>query len=149
MKNLGGAGANCPNQNFGGDAMTAQSKTVRRDWLKRQVAQGKMEAKTVLDIEHDQDGRNDTFGGSWKPARIRYPRFREHYPDPQKRPDWHYRVCDDPDFIEGQMNFHESDFKSASGSCYKSDTVNGAIYTLRVHSNAVYEFRERRLTPHQ
>lgn len=52
------------------------SKTIRRDWLRRQVDAGKMEAKTVFQIEHDGDGRNDVFGGEWKPARIRRPTLR-------------------------------------------------------------------------
>ena len=32
--------------------MSAQSKTIRRDWLKRQVAQGKMEAWQQFQAKH-------------------------------------------------------------------------------------------------
>jgi hypothetical protein len=112
--------------------------TVRRDWLKRQVLKGNMEARTCFQIEHDGDGRNDVFGGDWKPARIRYPKFREHYPDPTNKPEWHYSVCEDSDFIEGKMNFNESDFSSGCGACYKGES---GILTLHIHSNAVFYFR--------
>lgn len=118
-------------------------KTIRRDWLKRRVDAGKMEAKTVFHIEHDGDGRNDIFGGEWKQARIRRPTFREHYPDKENKPDWHYGVCDNPDFIEGKMNFNESDFRSGSGACYEAGTTQDGrpIYCLHIHSNAVFNFR--------
>lgn len=112
--------------------------TVRRDWLKRQVDKGLMEAKTVFEIEHDGNGANDVYGGEWKPARIRRPTFREHYPDKENKPEWHYGVCENSDFQDGAMNFHESDFRGGSGGCYLQP--NGT-YCLRVHSNAVYEFR--------
>jgi hypothetical protein len=119
---------------------TRYVKTVRRDWLKRQVDLGNMEAKTVFQIEHDGDGRNDVFGGEWKTARIRRPTFREHYPDRENHPDWHYGVCADPDFVEGMMNFNESDFRSGSGACYLEE--NGS-YCLHIHSNAVFNFRKK------
>jgi hypothetical protein len=115
---------------------------VRRDWLKRQIEAGKMEAKTCFHIEHDGDGRNDVYGGEWMTARIRHPKFRQHYPDRENRPEFHYGVCDDPDFIEGQMNFNESDFSSGCGACYRSAQADGSEkFTLHVHSNAVYYFR--------
>lgn len=113
----------------------------------RQVDAGKMEAKTVFNIEHDGDGRYDVFGGEWMPARIRRPTFREHYPDKENKPDWHYGVCDNPDFVEGQMNFNESDFKTKSGHLHTSQGADGrTLYSLGIHSNACYTLREK-VTP--
>jgi hypothetical protein len=118
-------------------------KTIRRDWLKRRVDAGKMEACTVFNIERDGTGANDVYGGDWKPARIRRPTFREHYPDKENRPDWHYSVCAHSHFIDGKMNFNESDFRSGSGACYQERTCADGrpIYCLHIHSNAVYNFR--------
>lgn len=114
---------------------TSNNTTVRRDWLKRQIEKGNMEAKTVFEIEHDGNGSNDVYGGEWKPARIRHPRFEEFVNQ------WGTTLtrCADPDFRDGWMNFNESDFRSGSGSCYRT----GTNYCLHVHSNAVYEFRTK------
>lgn len=117
-------------------------KKKRRDWLMRQVDAGKMEAATVFEIERDGTGANDKYGGDWKPARIRRPTFRQHWPDKENHPEHHYGVCDNHDFIDGKMNFNESDFKSGSGGLYESGTSDGRPkYCLHIHSNAVYNFR--------
>jgi hypothetical protein len=93
--------------------------TVRRDWLKKQIAAGKMEAKLDYSIEHDGSGAYDKFGGPWIPARL-----SSGYGD----------------FVEGQMNFRSHDFTSKSGMAYRGP--NGTI-SLIVHSNLAYTLRPK------
>ncbi len=120
--------------------MQTQTKTVRRDWLLKQIDAGRMEAKTDFIIEHDGTGANDVFGGDWKPARIRRARFEEItncYGNKQS-------VCADPDFIDGMMNFTESDFRSKSGHCSQGMSADGRkLYSLGIHSNAHFTLREK------
>lgn len=109
-------------------------KTVRRDWLKKQIEAGKMEARCDHYIEHDGDGRYDTRGGPWMAARIRRPVF-----EPRMMPaGFECDVCVDDNFIEGQMNMLDCDFTGNCGSAYRNDS---GIITLRVHSNLCYSLR--------
>jgi hypothetical protein len=82
-----------------------------------------MEAKCDFHIEHDGNGSNDTFNGPWMPARL---------------------TTGHGDFIEGQMNFYDFDFKSKSGMAY--DAGDGKI-SLIVHSNASYTLRPKLVDP--
>lgn len=120
---------------------TNQIKTVRRDWLKRQVEQGKIQSKCVFEIEHDGNGSNDRFGGQWLDARIRKPRYEEYVNDIGNN----MTRCVDPDFIEGASNFTQFDFSTKSGGAYTAgvDDEGRKLYTLHIHSNAVYALREK------
>lgn len=124
--------------------MTTQNKTIRRDWLKRQVEQGKIESRCDFEIEHDGSGAYDRFGGEWMEARIRRPRFEEItncYGNKQN-------VCADTDFIEGKSNFMDSDFTTKSGGCYPAgvDAEGRKLYSLHIHSNSCYTLREKAVT---
>jgi len=117
------------------------NKTIRRDWLRKQIIAGKIESRCVFEIEHDGTGAYDRFGGEWMPARIRHPRFEEFtncYGNQQSR-------CADPDFIEGQSNFNESDFTTKSGGAYLSgtDPEGRKLYSFHIHSNSCYTLREK------
>ena len=109
--------------------------TIRRDWLKRQVEAGKMECRCDFYIEHDGDGRSDTFGGSWLPARIRHPKF-----EPRMMPGGFERdVCVDHDCIDGSMNMMDHEFAGNCGHVW-ADSKAGP-FTLHVHSNLCYTLR--------
>jgi hypothetical protein len=121
---------------------TKTSKTVRRDWLRKQIIAGNMQARCVFEIEHDGNGANDRFGGNWLDARIRHPRFEDFincYGNKETR-------CADPDFIEGMSNFNESDFRTKSGGAYRTgiDPEGRQLYSLHIHSNSCYTLREKR-----
>ena len=105
--------------------------TIRRDWLKRQVEAGKMEARCDLDIEHDGNGSNDSYGGPWRGARLSTPKYARDGNGISR--------CTDLDFIDGQMNFDAFDFRSSSGCAY-ADSKAGP-FTLHVHSNLCYTLR--------
>ena len=94
-------------------------KTVNRGWLKRQVLAGKVEAICAYHMTDDykRDAANN-FGKTtiFVPCRIR----------------------SGSDFIEGVMNFYESDFSSKSGAAWMNK--DGTI-SLSVHSNRAYDLR--------
>lgn len=118
-----------------------QIKTIRRDWLKKQVEQGKIQARCVFEIEHDGTGAYDRFGGEWLDARIRRPRFEDYvtqYGTTMSR-------CADSDFVEGKSNFNESDFTTKSGGAYLAgvDPEGRKLYSLHIHSNSCYTLREK------
>jgi hypothetical protein len=111
-------------------------KTINRGWLKRQVAAGKVEAKCNYRYSDDYAYDNaSNFGRTeWMKARIRHPVFTEYVNE------YGFKLsrCTDHDFIEGQMNFHESDFEGKAGGAYQDD--DGTIH-FYIHSNASYELR--------
>lgn len=91
-------------------------KTVNRGWLKKKVEKGEVEAK--CNYRHDPQFDNIEYGSDrWIPARL----SRCH-----------------GDFMEGEMNFKEWDFRSKSGCAWKNP--DGTI-TLIIHSNSSYELR--------
>jgi hypothetical protein len=111
-------------------------QTIKRNWLKAQVEAGKIEAKCDF---HFIDGLPDATQGrtEWMLARIRRPRFeRIQYDDGTVG----HERCMDHDFIEGQMNFNDSDFEGNSGSAYWEDEAKTRIH-FRIHSNAFYTLR--------
>lgn len=120
---------------------TTQIKTVRRDWLKKQMDAGKLQARCMFEIEHDGNGANDQFGGNWLDARIRRPRFEDFvncYGNKETR-------CADSDFVEGMSNFNESDFRTKSGhaSFDGRDPEGRKLWTFGIHSNSCYRLREK------
>jgi hypothetical protein len=123
------------------ETTTTKTTTVRRDWLRKQMLAGKLQAKCVFEIEHDGNGSNDRFGGDWLDARIRHPRFEDFtnvYGNKETR-------CADPDFIEGMSNFNESDFRTKSGHATFSgtDPEGRKLYSFGIHSNSCYRLREK------
>lgn len=111
-------------------------KTVRRDWLKRQVEAGRMEARCDFSIEHDGDGRYDTFSGPWKPARVRHPKFEPR----MMQGGFEREVCVDDDCKEGFMNLHSCDFEGNCGRAYES---GDNLVCLHVHSNLCFTLRPK------
>jgi hypothetical protein len=113
-------------------------KKPRRDWLMRQVDAGKMEAR--CDGHYTDDylydaATNYGISKSWKPARIRRPKF-----EPREMAGGFMRdVCVDPDSRDGYMNLMECDFTGNCGRCYLNEET-GHI-TLYVHSNLSYTLR--------
>ena len=102
----------------------------------KQVDAGKMECKCDLYIEHDGDGRSDSYGGPWMPARIRHPKF-----EPRMMPGGFERdVCVDYDTPQGYMNMMTCDFNGKSGCAYWANEGKTLI-TLHVHSNLCYSLR--------
>lgn len=112
------------------------SKTVRRDWLKRQVEAGNIEAKCNYSLTDDYAFDNATgFGKTgWIPARIRNPKFGMVLVNNFKM-----ERCIDSDHVQGQMNFNPSDFKGKSGWAYRN--VETGIISFGIHSNASYDLR--------
>ena len=110
-------------------------ETVRRDWLKKQVAAGRIEAK--CDYHYTDDYLYDAasnFGKTdWMQARLCVPKFGSEIPGERER-------CLDHDFIEGQMNLRADDFTGNCGRAYWANKEQGLIH-LRVHSNLSYTLR--------
>lgn len=111
-------------------------KTIRRDWLKKQIDKGVVQAKCDIHLTDDYAFDNAAgFGKTgWMTARISRPTWTTiTLPNGIERD-----VIDDHDFVDGQMNLHEHDFAGKSGSAYRN--TDGTI-TLRVHSNLIYSLR--------
>ncbi len=100
-------------------------KTVNRGWLKKQVANGKMEALCNYSFDPMTDGIE--YGDKqWRPARLQVREYDENN-----------KLVND-DWIEGMSNFTEWDFKTKSGCAYQN---NDGTITLIIHSNESYELR--------
>lgn len=112
------------------------TNTVKRNWLVKQIEAGKVEAKCTHYLTDDYafDNANKFGATGWMPARISHPTWREvTYPNGNKN-----QIVDDHDFIEGQMNFHVSDFEGKSGGAYRQ---NDGTISFYIHSNAHYTLR--------
>lgn len=117
-------------------------KTVNRGWLRKQIEQGKIEAKCDYHLTDDYkaDDANNMGKTGWMVARIRKPVFETYT---------HLNGvvvdrCVHDDFVAGQMNFMVHDFKTKRGSAWEE--ANGHIAFL-VHSNASYTLRIRQTVP--
>jgi len=112
------------------------TKTIRRDWLKRQIELGRIEAKCNYHLTDDYAYDNATgFGRTdWLKCRISNPTWKEITTYLGET----HTVRDDPDFIEGMMNLHDHDFTGKCGSAWWDD---GSTITLVVHSNLSYDMR--------
>ena len=91
-------------------------KKPRRDWLKRRIEAGLMEARCKYHYTDDYAFDNAyNFGiTDWLPARIK-----------------------DDEHKTGFINFSESDFKYKSGGC----RLDGDVISFHIHSNLLYEIR--------
>ena len=111
-------------------------KTIKRNWLKKQIELGKVEAKCNYHMTDDYAFDNAYgFGKTdWMKARISRPTWKEVelYNGNKKT------IVDNHDFIDGQMNFKDYDFEGKPGRAWGNE--NGTI-TLYVHSNLSYELR--------
>ena len=110
-------------------------ETIRRDWLKRQVAAGRVEAKCEMHLTDDYlyDAASNFGKTDWMQARLCIPKFGVVVPGERER-------CIDHDFIEGQMNLRESDFTGNCGRAYWENKEAGLIH-LSVHGNLWYTLR--------
>jgi len=111
-------------------------KTIRRDWLKRQIEKGNVEAKCQHDLTDDYqfDNANDFGKTDWMEARMSRPTYKEvtNYVGNK------VTVVDDRDFIDGIMNFKDYEFTGKSGGAYRT---NDETIHLYVHSNLSYTLR--------
>jgi hypothetical protein len=119
----------------GKDREMSTQTTVRRNWLKKQVNAGKVEARCTISLTDDYafDNANDFGKTGWLPARIRHPEFTEY----QTPGGWMNTRCSNDDHQPGYMNLDEHDFVSRSGGAY----TKGDVIVLYVHSNLYYEMR--------
>lgn len=111
-------------------------KTIKRNWLKKQIEDGKVEAKCDYSMTDDYAFDNaNCFGATgFAKARISRPTFKTiTLPNGAER-----EVLEDSDTIDGAMNFKEYEFTGKSGAAYKTDD---GLIRLRVHSNLVYTLR--------
>ena len=90
------------------------SKTIRRDLLKKAVAAGKMVSTGSY---HYDDMTSSERRSTTIPARL---------------------SSGHGDFIEGECNLTDFDFRSSSGCAYENE--DGTI-TLHVHSNCTYDLK--------
>ena len=111
-------------------------QTVNRGWLKKQIANGKVEAKCRYAMTDDYrfDNANEFGKTDWMQARFYYPVFGKV----TLQNGITITRCEKDDRKEGQANFSESDLKTKSGAAYRND--DGTI-TLRIHSNEVWTLR--------
>lgn len=112
------------------------TNTVKRNWLLKQIEAGKVEAKCTHYMTDDYafDNANKFGATGWMPARIKHPTFRTV----MMQGGWEREIVDDPDFIEGRMNFNTSDFEGKSGGAYRQ---NDGTISFYIHSNAHYTLR--------
>ena len=112
------------------------TKTIRRDWLKRQIELGRIEAKCNYHLTDDYAYDNATgFGRTdWLKCRIRRPVFGEYVSE------YGFTLtrCMNDDMVYGMMNLTDDDFTGKCGSAWWDD---GSTITLVVHSNLSYDMR--------
>jgi hypothetical protein len=111
-------------------------KTIKRNWLMKQIELGKMEVKCEMSLTDDYrfDVANEFGVSDWMPARIRHPRF-------EKRELYNGNVvdmCADDDRKDGFANMGEYEFTGKSGHAYWIDDEK---IRLSVHSNLWYTLR--------
>jgi hypothetical protein len=111
--------------------------TIKRNWLKKQIELGKVEAKCNFKLTDDYAWDNaDNFGKTdWMPARISHPTYAEYTTACGSV----CTRCVDDDFVQGSLNFHDSDFAYKTGyACHNDDgtirfsVLSGELYTLRI-----------------
>ncbi len=99
-------------------------KTVRRDWLKKQVEAGKVEAKCDMRLTDDYafDSAYGFGKTDWMPARISKPVFEmvKNYVGNE------IDHCVDSDRLDGYVNFRDHHFEGISG--YAKRNEDGTIY---------------------
>lgn len=108
-------------------------KTIRRDWLLRQIEAGKVVGKCDMSLTDDYAWDNaSNFGKTgWMPVRISHPKY-------EKLTLPNGCVIDhntDSDLVEGAINFYEYYFGFKSGTAHWNP--DGTIL-FRVHSNLWY-----------
>jgi len=110
--------------------------TVKRNWLKRQIELGKVEAKCTHHLTDDYafDNANKFGVTDWLKCRISRPTWK----DVTLYNGNTITVRDDDDFVTGQMNLDDHDFEGKPGRAWRNP--DGTI-TLIVHSNLAYEMR--------
>jgi hypothetical protein len=113
-----------------------ETKRIKRNWLKRQVEAGKIEARCTHHLTDDYlyDYANHNGVTGWMPARVRHPVFAEYV----NEFGYTRERCTDSDMIEHQMNFNDDDFTGQCGGAYWQ--ADGTIH-FYIHSNASYELR--------
>ncbi len=119
---------------------TQAYQTINRGWLKKQIAQGKMEAKCDYHLTDDYAYDNDNKGGrtTWMPVRIRQAVYA-HSAEGSRFD----RLVDD-DFRAGCINLDTWHFTGKSGRAWRQADGNIALI---VHSNLSYTLREKQAQP--
>lgn len=109
-----------------------KNKTVNRGWLRRMVEKEKMEGRCTIHLTDDYlaDVESDFGRMTWKPARIRVPKWRE-----VGAGIW---IVADDDIKPGCLNLDANAFQGDAGAAWREPD---GVITLCVHSNLYYEFR--------
>lgn len=111
-------------------------KVIKRNWLKKQIELGKVEAKCEHHLTDDyrfDDSVN--FGKTdWMQCRIRNPKFATRILDNGSEMPY----CADDDFVWGQINLMDCDLHGKPGKAYLMDDDTIWLY---VHSNLSYSLR--------
>lgn len=116
----------------------APYKTVRRDWIKKQIELGNIEAKCdyIYTDDYAYDNAYNFGKTDWMPARISRPTYK----DITLQNGSVMTMIDDRDFVDGFMNFKDHDFEYSTGRCYWDENcetisfipLSGHSYTLRI-----------------
>ena len=113
--------------------MMAKRKTVRRDWLKKMVEAGKVEAKCnhVYTDDYAFDNAYNFGKTGWMPARVSHPTWEEYTNSVGN-------VChraSDSDMKSDCLNFHDHDFTfSTGGASWNDDKTEINFYPLSSES---------------
>lgn len=110
--------------------------TIQRDWLKKQIEKGLVEAKCELHLTDDYqfDDANGFGKTEWLPAHIMHPTMRTVTLD--NGVEREIVVADNR--LEGHLNLYAYYFDRNGGSAHRN--ADGTIH-LRIHSNLYYSLR--------
>lgn len=115
-------------------------ETIRRNWLRKQVELGRVEAKCEMHLTDDYafDAAYNFGQTDWKPARIRQPKWEVYVNERGSALD----RCVDDDLRQGFINFLASDFSPSykTGHAYWQNKEQGLIH-FSIHSNLRYTLR--------
>jgi len=112
-------------------------KTIRRDWLKKQIEKGNVEAKCnyIMTDDYAFDDAYNCQRTGWKPARISNPTWKEV----TLQNGITQTVQDSDDLKDGYTNFRDYDFTMSTGRAYwnEDETISfcplsSEYYTLRI-----------------
>lgn len=112
-------------------------KTIKRNWLKKQIELGKVIGKCRYSYTDDYafDNSNDFGKTEWGAVRMSYPRFEE-ITFANGNTTSH---CVDSDTKDGFINLRDYHLTGKGGAAYQAEGSDEI--TLRVHSNLVYSLR--------
>lgn len=96
--------------------MNQQTRTIRRDWLKRQIEQGKALArcKFALSDDYIDDNARNLGRTGWKPAYLKASR---------------------DDYREGMIGFLPEDFRYRSGRAYQYEDSQDITFVVMTNES--------------